>query len=200
MIVTRRVVASTAPAAQALAALAMAGAFMLAGCDDAPKQQTQAAPAATRTAEPKVAQLSRDMVAAVSAGKTATAVGVHFALGAPPTIDKPLPVQIAIVPHRQFASVRAHFEIRDGMRITAGEDYGPITDVDVETALLHQLMLLPSAEGMFMVTTSVETEGDDGTVTRIFSIPVIVGPSTAPAAVPTPTETTNPAAAQGARQ
>jgi hypothetical protein len=30
---------------------------------------------------------------------------------------------------------------------------------------------------MFVVTSSVETEGDDGNVTRIFSIPIIVAPA-----------------------
>jgi hypothetical protein len=38
-------------------------------------------------------------------------------------------------------------------------------------------MLLPAREGMFMVTASVDTLGDEGNVVRIFSIPVVVGPA-----------------------
>ena len=60
-----------------------------------------------------------------------------------------------------------------------------------EKPLTHQLVLLPAKEGMFMVTATVETEGEEGNVSRIFSIPVIVAaagsrrdgppPATAPA-------------------
>ena len=46
-----------------------------------------------------------------------------------------------------------------------------------ETALSHELVLLPAREGIFVVTSSVETESEDGNVTRIFSIPVIVSPA-----------------------
>jgi hypothetical protein len=60
---------------------------------------------------------------------------------------------------------------------TSGDNFGPETNPESETALLHQLVLLPTREGMFVVTSSVETEGDDGNVTRIFSIPIIVAPA-----------------------
>jgi hypothetical protein len=43
--------------------------------------------------------------------------------------------------------------------------------------LKHELTLLPDKEGMFMVTTIIDTEGEEGSVTRVFSIPVIVGPA-----------------------
>jgi hypothetical protein len=129
------------------------------------------------------------MVAAVSAGKSSTAVGVHFALGAPPTVGSPLPVQIAIVPHRRFTSLRLHFEAHDGLSITAGGDFGPETDADTETALLHNLMLLPNKDGLFMVTTSVDTESEEGNVIRVFSIPVLVRAAESHA----PAETTIPA-------
>ena len=149
---------------------------MLAACDDSPEQN--AAPATTtKKAGPKVAGLAPDMVAAVSAGKTATMLGVHFALRAAPSVNQALPVDIAIVPHRDFTSLRAHFESRDGLVLTTGEVLGPLGDSPAETAVTHQLTLLPAKEGVFMVTVIVETEGADGTVTRIFSIPVIVAPT-----------------------
>jgi hypothetical protein len=46
-------------------------------------------------------------------------------------------------------------------------------------------MLLPSREGMFMVTATVDTLSDEGNVVRIFSIPVVVGPAQ-PASAPVP--------------
>jgi hypothetical protein len=160
----------------AIAALVSVGA--LNACDDAPPEPQKSAPVVNKIdPPPKVANLSKDMVAAVSAGKAANVISVHFALRAPPTVNTPLPVEVAIVPHRSFSSIRAHFDSQDGLPATAGENFGPRTDVETETALIHQLVLLPSKEGMFMVTSSVDTEGEDGNVTRIFSIPIIVAPA-----------------------
>jgi hypothetical protein len=160
---------------------------MLAACDDAPSTPQTAQPAAgANVATPKLAHLSTEMVAAVSAGKTATALGVHFALGAVPTVGKALPVKIAIVPHRDFGSLRAHFETHDGLELTSGENFGPVTSADSEAALQHDLVLLPGKEGVFMVTISVDTDGEDGNFTRVFTIPVIVGTAQAEASAPAP--------------
>jgi hypothetical protein len=151
---------------------------VLAACDDAPPAPEANAPAVKKDVPPpKVASLEKDMVAAVSASRTTEVVAVHFALRAPPTVNVPLPVEVAIVPHRRFVSVRVHFESQEGLPVSAGENFGPKTDVASETALLHQVVLLPSKEGIFMVTASVETDSEEGNVTRIFSIPVIVAPA-----------------------
>ena len=164
---------------------ALACLVALAGCGDPPPEQTAPSSAADKPAKaPKTAELSSQMVAAVSAGKNASALGVHFALGSSPTVAKPLPVQIAIVPHQQFATVSAHFETNEGIEMSMGEDFGPVSDVDAEQALSHQLMLVPAKEGMFMLTVSVDTVGEEGNVVRIFSIPVIVGPAETAAAAP----------------
>jgi hypothetical protein len=169
---------------------ALACVVTLAGCGDPPAEENAAASGAARpAAAPRTATLSSQMVAAVSASKNSTAIGVHFSLDSSPTVATPLPVQIAIVPHQEFESVRAHFESQEGLAMPVGEDFGPVTNVDAEKALTHQLVLLPGKEGMFMVTVSVDTHGEDGNVVRIFSIPVIVGPASAAApAAPAPAE------------
>ena len=164
----------------ALTACALFAALSACG-DQAPeKSATSTGPAPA--AKPKVAALPSEMVAAVAAGKSAGAVSVHFALGSPPAVATPLPVQIAIVPHKPFVTVSVHFESHDGLTIPMGEDFGPVSDVEPDKAIAHQLMLLPNKEGMFMVTASVDTVGDEGNVVRIFSIPVVVGPTQTPAA------------------
>jgi len=180
--------------AVAFAALACACVCMLAACDDPPAKTPGTASETDKKAPPpKVADLSKDMVAAVSAGKVASAISVHFALGASPVVNKPLPVEVAIVPHHKFSVVRVYFESHDGLSTASGAEFGPANDVESEKALTHQLGLLASREGMFMVTASVETQGEEGNVTRVFSIPIIVGadPGSAPAAAPvaTPAET-----------
>lgn len=156
---------------------------MLAACDDTPEQPDTTTTVDKPKAAPKVADLAPDMVAAVSAGKTASALSVHFAVRGAPAIGQPLPVTIAIVPHRDFTSVRAHFESRDGLPMISGEVFGPRGDSPKEKALTHELVLQPEKEGLFMITAVAETEGEDGTVTRVFSIPVIVSPPE-PAPVP----------------
>jgi len=163
---------------------------MLAACDDSPEPADTPTTVAKPKAAPKIVGLEPDMVAAVSAGKTADQLSVHFALRAVPAVNHPLPVDIAIVPHRDFTALRAHFESRDGLLMTSGEVLEPRGDAPMEKALTHELVLQPAKDGLFMIMAIVETEGADGTVTRVFSIPVIVSPPdpgpAAPAASPAP--------------
>jgi len=157
----------------------------LAGCGDPVPEQSTSSTSPTPAKTPKGEALPSEMVAAVAAGKSATAISVHFALASPPTVSTPLPVRIAIVPHEPFTTVRVHFESHDGLTMPEGEDFGPVNDVPPEKPLSHQLMLLPAREGMFMVTATVDTLSEEGNVVRIFSIPVVVGPAQA-AATPAP--------------
>ena len=167
--------------ARAVGVALLACAFA-AACDDAPEPKKTTQGAASTAPAAKEAQLPGNMVAAVSAGKSASMIGLHFALEEVPSVGKPLPVAIAIVPHRQFASVRAFFEAPEAIVLATGEQFEPKADVKAETVLPHKILLQPTQEGVFLVTAAVETEGDDGTVTRIYSIPVIVHPAGAPKA------------------
>jgi hypothetical protein len=160
--------------------------FLLAACGDSPPEEAAAAPAATTARTPKVAGLSPDMVAAVSAGRSATVISVHFALGKPPVIGQALPVDIAIVPHQDFSSVQAHFDGVDGLAVTVGTAMEPVTDVKTESILKHQLVLLPTREGVFMISATVETESPEGTISRVFSLPMVVAAAETPEPAPTP--------------
>jgi len=163
---------------------ALVCACVLVACDEAPPEPQGSAPVATKVEPPpKLAKISNDMVAAVSAGKASNVISVHFALRAPPVVNQALPVDVAIVPHEKFSSLIVHFDSQDGLATTNGQVFGPKADIESETPVLHQLVLLPTKEGMFMVTSVVETEGSDGNITRIFSIPVIVAAAAPPAPV-----------------
>jgi hypothetical protein len=162
--------------------LAVLAAACLTACDDAPAPGEPAAPAAVKPAAPGAA-LPAQMVAAVSSGKTATAISVHFTLGALPLVGKPLPVDIAVVPHQPFNSVHAFFEAPDALALATGERLEQIEDVKAESIVPHKLLLNPREEGVFLISAAVETEDDEGTITRIYSIPVIVN-APAPAEKP----------------
>lgn len=173
--------------------VACAAGIVLAGCGNDPASDAPAAgQTAPKPAKPAGSKLPPEMVAAVSSARNASVVGVHFVLNGTPTVSKALPVDIAIVPHKPVSALIAHFEARDGLAVATGSALDRQADPEPEKAIKHQLILLPGREGVFMVTVVVETESIDGTVSRIFSIPVIVGPPTAaPAPAPEP-PATNP--------
>jgi hypothetical protein len=173
--------------------MACAAGLLLTACNDgpaadAPSTDKAAAPKPARTA---VGMLPPEMVAAVSSARNSDVVSVHFTLNGTPAVSKALPVDIAIIPHKPVASLNAHFEARDGLALATGSMLERVTDPATEKVIKHQIILLPGKEGVFMVTAVVETESGDGTVSRIFSIPVIVGP--AAAGTPAPPPPTNPA-------
>jgi hypothetical protein len=164
---------------------------LLAGCGDGvPEETPSAAKPAPKVSKPGSA-LPPDMVAAVSSTRNTDVVSVHFVLNGTPTVSKALPVDIAIVPHKPVLSLNVHFEARDGLALATGSVLERLAEPKPESVINHQLVLLPSKEGVFMVTAIVETETNDGAVSRIFSIPVIVGSPDAAGDAP---ETAAPAA------
>jgi hypothetical protein len=160
----------------------------LAACgDSAPEQSGGNKPAGASA--PKKRAVAENLVAAVSAGKSASVVGVYFALGNAPTIDKALPIDVAIVPHQDFTSLQARFVTQgDGLTLISGDNIPAATNAKSESLIEHKLVVMPKKEGVFMVTVTLDSEGDEGSVSRIFSIPVIVAPAGA-AAAPAPAET-----------
>jgi len=165
---------------------------LLAACgDDAPEKPADGKPSAA--VKPKGQKVTDNMVAAVSAGKSSAAVGVYFTLGNSPTVGTALPVDIAILPHQDYSSLRARFDAPgDGLTLISGDNLEPIENLEEEAPLVHKLVLMPQKPGVYMVTANLETLGTEGMVSRIFSIPVIVAPAggaaadAAPAAAPAP--------------
>jgi hypothetical protein len=158
--------------------LAVLACALVAACGDKPAPKPAAGAGAAVPAKPKtnLAVLPNNMVAAVSSGKTAAMISVHFAVEDVPTAGKPLAVAIAVVSHSPFASVHATFDAPDSVILATGESMDAAKDVKSETVLSHKLVLQPKQEGVFLVTAVVETEGEEGMVTRVYSIPLIVNP------------------------
>jgi hypothetical protein len=164
----------------------------LMACSDPAPEQSGTKSSASGAAKKRT--VADDMVAAVSVGKASTAVNVYFTLGNVPTVDTALPVDVAILPHLEFTSLQARFSTQgDGLTLVSGDVVAPVTNAKPEAPLEHKLVLMPKKEGVYMVTVVLDTEGSDGSVSRIFSIPVIVA-APAAAAPAAPAETP-PAAA-----
>ena len=184
------------PGFRASLVVALASCVLLAACDNASETEGASANDPNAPAAPKLppkAKLADQMVAAVSQGKSATAVGVHFTLGSSPTVNQDLPVEIAIVPHEKFVSLRLNLEGQEGLHVVSGDAFGPKGEVEPEKALTHQAVFRPTADGVFTIGAVVETDGSEGVVSRVYSIPVIVAPQAAPAASGAAPVTTPPA-------
>jgi len=183
-------------------AVAWAAGLLLAGCGDGSSPDAAGHAAGSTQPTKPASQVPPEMVAAVSSARNSNVVSVHFVLNGTPTVSKALPVDIAIVPHVPVSALIAHFEAHDGLALATGNVLERQSEPKPEALIKHQLVLLPSKEGVFMVTAVVETESTEGTVSRIFSIPVIVGAPApaaagttpvAPSTAPTPAPPTNPA-------
>jgi hypothetical protein len=164
--------------------VACIAALWLCACDDAPTDSTSQPGTSQKSGKTSEIALPPEFVSAVSAGGNSSVISVHFALRNVPTASEALPVDIAIVPHQMFTAVRAHFDSRDGLAVATGTELATKSDPKPEKPIEHKLVLMPGRDGVFMVSAIVETEGADGTISRVFSIPVIVAPQAAPAPAP----------------
>lgn len=167
--------------------LAVLAGVLASACDDAPpaKPAGDAAPAAK--AQKTEGLVPPNMVSAVSASKTSGLIGVHFKLEAPPVVGMPVGVEIAIIPHRQFNALHVLFETPEAVILATGDRFDAPGEVKAETVLAHKVVVQPNQEGVFLITAAVESESEEGTLTRIYSIPVIVYgklPDRKPAAAP----------------
>jgi hypothetical protein len=136
------------------------------------------------------------MVSAVSSGLGAGSVGVHFELKATPAVGMALPVEIALVPQRKFTMLRAIFSAPEGVQMSEGQQFVPQSDVTPGQVLRHRLVLQPTREGIYLVSVGIETEGDDGNITRSYSIPLIVDAAGAAGPAPGQSPPAEPAAAE----
>jgi len=164
--------------------VALAGCSLLAACDTSGSGPDASKTASSKPKLPKKPSMAEEMVAAVSTSRSASVIGVYFSLGKTPTVNQALPVDIVLVPHQKLARVVGHFDGQEGITVVSGDAMEPKTDVDAESTLKHQLVLMPTAEGVFMIIASVETEGAEGTISRVFSIPIIVAAPEATAPLP----------------
>lgn len=176
---------------------AVLAAAVAAACDDAPAPQATSGASNPVPAKPagKDAQIPPTMVSAVSASKTASLIGIHFALESAPAVGKPLTVNLAVVPHRDFAQLRVLFETPEAVKLASGGRFEAPNNVKAETLFSHRLVVEPKEEGVYLISAAVDTESDEGSVIRIYSIPIIVyGAPNTPA---TPPDAAQPDASAG---
>ena len=152
----------------------------LAGCaggnGEAGAAGTGAGPAPT-AATPSRAKATVDgMVAAVSAtGKPGAPVDLKFDLPTKPELDKPLEVNVALVPRSaELSQLRLVFQSNEAVEVRSGSE--AVLDKPADgVALTHTVTVVPKREGVFYLGAVALVEGPSGSVARSFAIPIIVG-------------------------
>lgn len=156
--------------------------FALSGCGGSSTQSAQAVAhrtAVTAKSQQKIdpsAHPLNDMVAAVSAGKAGPPVEVKFELRDRPHAGEPVDIDIAVqLDAPTISRVYAKFQGGEGVTVVEGEE---LTQIDRPTAgsvIRHVVRIVPKEDGIFALSATVSIDLADDSLTRTFSIPVIVG-------------------------
>lgn len=117
-----------------------------------------------------------DMVAAVTAAKAGPPVEMRFELREPPQPGQPLDVDVVVLPDvAGIERISGRFQSGDGFELIEGGELTPIEKPVAGTPIRHVLQLLPRKDGIFTVSATVSVDKSNETITRTFTIPVIVG-------------------------
>ena len=162
-------------------AVAVAGLLLvLYGCgsssgstDAAHSKQTGAA--SRRLSDPS-ARAPQDMVAAVSVGKGGPPVGLKFELRSTPAAGQPLDLDLVVLPDApEIERIDARFDGGENLAVTEGGDLAAIEKPAQGSVIRHVVRLLPKQDGIFTVTAAVTVTLANDSITRTFTIPVVVG-------------------------
>ena len=140
-----------------------------------------------------------DMVSAVPAsGKPSGEVELKFALRQRPLVGESADIDVALIPGPDIDRVHAAFEPAEGLALTKGAKTEEIVHPAQGVAISHTLSIVPQRDGVFYVSAVVLADSATQSITRTFSIPVIVGAGVAaPAAAAARQPTSGGPAPQG---
>ena len=117
-----------------------------------------------------------DMVAAVSAGKGGPPVGLKFELRSSPQAGQLLDLDFAILPDAQsIERINAKFQGSDGLDLVDGGELAAVDKPAQGSVIRHLVRVLPKQDGIYTVTAAVSVDLASDSITRTFTIPVIVG-------------------------
>ena len=155
----------------------------LTGCGSSSSSQAGAAAAQGKKKAAHSAQSTdpgsrspNDMVAAVGAGKAGPPVGLKFELREPPQAGQPLDVDIAVLPDAPAINrLYGRFHAGDGLELIDGGQLSQVDKPATGSVIRHVVRVLPKQDGIFTLSAAVSVDVGDDSLTRAFSIPVIVG-------------------------
>jgi hypothetical protein len=116
------------------------------------------------------------MVSAVSAAKAGPPVELKFELRELPQAGRTLDVDVAVVPDvAAINRVYAKFQGSQGLEVVEGAELAAVDKPPVGTPIRHVVRVVPKEDGIYTVSATVSVDLADDAMTRVYSIPLIVG-------------------------
>jgi hypothetical protein len=153
----------------------------LAGCDSSSSESKAAAAqaknqAASHQSNDPALRAPTDMVAAVSAAKAGPPVALKFELRESPEVGQPLDVDVAILPDAPSINrINAKFQGGAGLDLVEGGELTAVEKPAPGAVIRHLVRVVPKQDGIFTVGATVSVDMADDSISRSYSIPVIVG-------------------------
>ena len=117
-----------------------------------------------------------DMVAAVTPAKEGPPAELKFELRQLPQAGQMLDVDIAVVPDApQIERIYAKFQGSPGLDLVEGAELASVAKPVAGAVIRHVVRVLPKQDGIFTVSATVSVDLANDSITRSYSIPVIVG-------------------------
>jgi hypothetical protein len=114
------------------------------------------------------------MVSAVGGSKGGAGIDLKFDLRGAPVVGEAVDIDIALIPLYELNQVYATFEATDGLEITKGDKTPQIEHPAVGMPITHTVTIVPRRDGVLYLSAVVLSDSASESVTRAFSIPVIV--------------------------
>jgi len=116
------------------------------------------------------------MVAAVSVGKGGPPVGLKFELRSTPQPGQPVDLDIVVLPDAPaIERINGGFEGGENLSLVEGGELEAVDKPPQGSVIRHVVRLLPKQDGIFTVTAAVTVTLPNDSITRNFTIPVVVG-------------------------
>ena len=159
--------------------LAVAALLALYGCGassgGADASHSKQKSSAKRVTDPST-RSPEEMVAAVSVGKGGPPVGLKFELRSQPQAGQEVDLDIAVLPDAPAIDrIDGKFDGGENLPLIEGGDLATIEKPAQGTVIRHVIRLLPKQDGIFTVTAAVTVTLPNDSITRTFTIPVVVG-------------------------
>ena len=140
-------------------------------------QQSRDATAARKTAE----LVDPDMVTAVSSAHSTTPINMKFKLASRPSVGTALQLTVVLIPaaDANISRIYVSFQPVDGLQLQTDRTLD-IRSPDAGQPIEQQLSLVPQQSGVLTLNATVMVDMDGSSLSRSYSIPVIVSDNLSP--------------------
>jgi hypothetical protein len=149
----------------------------LSGCTAGDESAPVAGPTESGSAAaPKPTDVAAsEMVAAISGTSGDGDVSIRFDLPKRPVLNDTVDITVAVIPRTSIDRLQVVFQSFDGLRVVANSNLGPIEKPKIDAEIRHVVSVTPIKEGVFSLSAVALVESSATSVSRTYSIPLIVG-------------------------